>query len=58
MLKNISKIKYLCDVKEFWSNFQIIYVLMGFIIIIITILFDKQLLLLLLLVVVVVVRKF
>ena len=37
LLENISKIKYLCDVKEFWSNFQIIYVLMGLIIIIIII---------------------
>ena len=30
----MSKIKYLCDVKEFWSNFLIIYALMEFIIII------------------------
>ena len=37
MLENISKINYLCDVKEVWSNFVIIYVLMGFIIIIIII---------------------
>ena len=38
----MSKIKYLCDVKEFWSNFQIINVLMGFIIIIITIFFLRN----------------
>ena len=38
----MSKIKYLCDVKEFWSNFQIIYVPMGFIIIIITIFMIKN----------------
>ena len=37
MLENISKINYSCDVKEVWSNFVIIYVLMGFIIIIIII---------------------
>ena len=30
MLENISKINYLCDAKEVWSNFVIIYVLMGF----------------------------
>ena len=37
MLENLSKINYFCDVKEVWSNFVIIYVLMGFIIIIIII---------------------
>ena len=30
MLENISKINYLCDAKEVWSNFVIIYVLKGF----------------------------
>ena len=29
MLENISKINYLCDIKEVWSNFVIIYVLLG-----------------------------
>ena len=27
MLENTSKINYLCDVKEIWSNFVITYVL-------------------------------
>ena len=36
MLENLSKINYFCDVKEVWSNFVIIYVLMGFFIIIIS----------------------